>query len=268
MGVSAIIIVYLAPTLFNFGLFLSGAIAIAKSTNEMKQMQYHSHNDALEASEKTINIIENCLKPIMKELDVKTKPDILIKNCSGEFPYVMQKAYTKNLLVVPLGFFRLLSKKPSTARAILAHEIAHIKANDIDNYLFTSIYANNITKYILPGILISILLKLTVVSFFATQALNYLPVSYNDVLEEQFWMATAPVPVVIYYFTIAKLRRISEFNADMAAMIATDFKAIKSAIEMTYDMTSDSVFFLKLHPTKSQRIMKLEKLARRFLDAR
>jgi Zn-dependent protease with chaperone function len=196
------------------------------------------------------------LYPVLQEvgLQVGVSPDMQVLPIpqSSIFPSVEQ--YDGNVvLVLPLGYLPFLKKHPEEARFILAHELSHIRQQDL--YLFRESEAYG--KVLLPLIItmqgLSLLTKAYVVSI-APQAINTaLTFSLLFVPE----MLTI-LSVIVASVVVKRIRLHSEELADYGAALAVTKQAgvaLFEKIREQHDTSPD-----RRHPAPGTRIAYLNNL--------
>ncbi len=148
--------------------------------------QWHEFNKSPDENSMLLTAPENIVA-LIKQLisDMASKMGIGVNSLSI---YINRRAYSggpsiveqKNrvILVVPLGFLKILNSKPELAQAMLEHEISHVNQKDSQLWSLATVFWNVMTKVMLPIMVIFFALYILFVTYmFSKMSKIYEPIS-------------------------------------------------------------------------------------------
>lgn len=141
----------------------------------------------------------------------------------------------KDALVIPAGFLGLWRSRPAEARAILAHEIAHIAQRDLSSWGLVGA-ANRVIGFLL-----------------VLKTLEYIAAVISA---EAAGGGIAFLMGLLFFWRLRRTRAASECTADLAAAAVVSPDAIRSAISL-FRTARLSVF--GEHPSRKERLGRLDR---------
>jgi hypothetical protein len=163
-------------------------------------------------------------------------------------------------LVIPLGFFKLLEVDREAARAILAHELAHVCQGDTNLWLLSESYLTAIRKFLMPLAILTSFISLAL-CFGALSSISYYADSYEVAAIRRASLAGIiqsfgqPVLLLAFTYSVRKLRRRSEELADMAGVVFAGPSPLLRALAPYYTrgiLSQESSIFSS-HPNMRER---------------
>lgn len=223
---------------------------------------------------------------ILGKFNIESRIEYYVTTNNFDYsPHVFAKDRI-NFLVLPLGFFKLLSEKPDQAKAILAHEISHIAQEDTGLTFMIKVLLKYIFSIILPLQLV-IMSPILYYSFidsreermeaenarmaiFGTGDVQYQMGRMQEHLESArfneriFWiLASTMVILALVYIYFRRIAYRSEMTADIGGAVMTSKGAIKDAIERVLTdvkYKKKRVFWFTVNPSIEWRLNKLERM--------
>ncbi|WP_434380418.1 M48 family metalloprotease [Melittangium boletus] len=157
------------------------------------------------------------------------------------FPCVVKSAGSTHL-VIPVDFLTYCVESPGPARAVIAHEVAHVAQKDHDLFFLSDLFVR-----------VTIWVQFPVVCLLGLLALR----KADDVIGDLITIVPRPFLLLLFFYSVRKRRRDSEECADLAGAIWGGAENIKQAISaLRRDVDRG---FWALHPPPLERIYKLRR---------
>ncbi len=227
-----------------------GVIVRYRNVVSSSQNFIDRHAQSLKKSQE-LNFLYPVLQEIGQKLDVS--PDMLVLQTPQNIIFPSVEQYSGNIvLILPLGFFSFMRKHPEEARFILAHELSHIRQQDLHLFRQSEAYG----KVLLPLILTIEVLNIFV-SFYISHALG------SDIQTAgEYFAPFAPPLLMILCVTVAwssvrQTRFKSEELADWGAALATNKEA---GIALFEKIKQQHGLVDERHPGPHERIQFLKEI--------
>lgn len=172
----------------------------------------------------------------------------------GYLPSIVEKD-DKNVLLLPVGFLVLVQEEPEQARAMVAHEFAHVLQRDANLWIITDAWATKFSNYasnLKSALALAGLVALA--SLLRTGLLGVAVLPLFTILAI-FSRYTVYKQARIMYVKIKNYRMRSEDNADLAGVIFGSGSALVAAIHEYVDDKVDEI-----HRPRQQRISRVQAL--------
>jgi Zn-dependent protease with chaperone function/tetratricopeptide (TPR) repeat protein len=174
--------------------------------------------------------LHRLVQNLAREMAVDVTELVLVKNRSlASYPSIGQMNDAV-CIFVPVGFMKLVSADIDAARAVLAHELAHLVQGDVRLWGTALAVRTSLRRVIMPCICVLILFNALVLalipddgaaSFGNLQGQSIVQIVYQLVLLIAIWLICG---------NVARLRRDSERLADRAAVAMTGADALIRAL--------------------------------------
>lgn len=211
---------------------------------------------------------KNIIKILINDLCTSMKIDIgsinfWINYRSYDFSPSIVEYKGKVHLILPLAFFKICSAHQQEAKAILAHELAHISQKDSNLWLLASAYVRSIMEILFPTN-IGIMLTSLAVNFQITNEYTQESLSESVILFLVIAAGTAiagsivTLPMYLFLRHIRRMRHRSEYLADLAATIFASREHLCKALERyNFTKNEDKGNFFSVHPTLDNRMKQI-----------
>jgi hypothetical protein len=178
-------------------------------------------------------------------------------------------------LVVPLGFFKVLGQAPGAAKAMLAHELAHVSQHDTRLWLLATAYLKGLKWLLLPYAIFAFLaVSLTSVLWVSRNkeqpeyTQSSLPTSQEglrmrdekaDVITQPILAGLQILLLLAFARSVRQMRNRSEQAADLAAEIFAGDEELQYALE-PHRHAKQAEWF-SIHPAPLQRLQRIADFA-------
>lgn len=245
-------------------LFLISRSSITSNLhNTNRYLRLHKFGDNGMDINKDINLLKT-------SMELSADLEVYVDTKQFSLSPVVSKLKSNYLLILPIGFLTEYSKDKNSTKSILAHELAHIKQNDIELW---SSYSRLVRKY-----LITFFLNVLIISL----SLSIIQVEYSlGVLEKsgelhKFSMQKASIIaraefnlissiIISVFFPIAMIVRLrnyrkkSETLADLGAVVFTSKEEFLKSLKILKRSNSKKSYHLSV----SDRVFFVEKLLKK-----
>lgn len=224
------------------------------------------------------DVIQNLIKDICEQLNINVNSiHFWVNFRSYHFSPSIVEHKNKINLFLPLAFFKILNKYPREARAMLAHELAHVSQKDTKLWLFASGYVRSI-EILLPvniGIFLTSIFiivhnytELIVDLEYNTLGSMFLSIVYHlqalTDLSGGIIVAGVPqsIPVLLlflFFRHVRKMRHRSEYLADLASSIFVGGEYLRRILKRYDPEINKNRDSFTVHPTVYDRIKSLKK---------
>lgn len=217
-----------------------------------------------EPSPKTKEQLSSLISPLLKDMgldSMKLEIRIDLENPGRGASILEIPGKTAKYLIVPLGLISLIRSEPVVVRAIIAHELAHIRQDDWNLWFEVTGFARANAFVFIPFMAIKlvygIFLWITDASSGISDALGA-PLVYPG--QEVAVHTFAKLCVLLAaYLRVIRFRQRSEFMADLGAAVHVGIDGVKCALAPFVNNRRDSPF--DIHPSARRRVQALEELS-------
>lgn len=195
--------------------------------------------------------LQEALREIATVLKVSLqKVKILLAPCDYSVGASVLTSRGITYIVLPLGFLKLFGGEPAQAKAILAHELAHVAQRDSRLWLLVKAYTQTIRKISIPVAWATGIIGLLVAIGTETATLQSLVQVFSR-----------PAILWAFMYSARTLRHRSERSADLAAAAVVGVDAIQAALERAGNNAEDIA--ADRDPIGDRR-NRIKRLARRY----
>ncbi|MCP4250585.1 MAG: M48 family metalloprotease [bacterium] len=205
--------------------------------------------------------VEDAIASVMNEMGLpNTEINVwLAPRRFGSSPEIRVTRDNAFHLIIPLGFTECMNRDPEAARAILAHEAAHVAQQDVTLWRLADAYALVIIRVLLPIALVTSGITAFIASEDSDRDVGVAAKAAGTLLVFLLAFVKDGLPALTFFYSIRTLRRRSEALADLGAFLHADGEALRRALT-DYVKTAERPVFgiFAIHPSIPWRVSRID----------